>query len=1006
MTPTGHRSNDVSRICDAALELPDADRLAFVRRECAGDEALRREVESRLDWNADVAPLVAALAGNPIPPLPAATASTTVGADAPIRRAATGDGGDVRFTAGTIVAGRFRIVAAIGRGGMGEVYRADDLELRQPVALKFLTAFHADAGARDRLRAEVRVARQIAHPNVCRVYDIGESDGRLYLTMEYVAGEDLAALLRRVGRLGSERTIEVGRKIAAGLAAMHARGIVHRDLKPHNVMVDDDGEIRLMDFGIAVVASELRGTETVRGTPAYMAPEQLVGRDISPRSDVYALGLVLYELCTGQRPMAIADRQALLRLRQSAPAVKPSALVPDVDPSLERVILRCLDPDPRRRPTSAQSVAAELGSTPRLKKTWRVAVAIGVAVAAALAVFYMGPSWLAPGPASALTSRDAVVVADFENRTGEPLFDGALKVALAVALEQSPFLSIYPEARARETLRLMERSPDEPITRAIAREIAQREQLKALLAASITRLGGNYAVALEAINAVTGDVLAREQAEAAGKEQVLASLGTVASRLREKLGESLASVQRFDVPLPRATTASLDALHAYALALEQGREVPRLETIPHLKRAIELDPTFALAYAQLSSVYANNGQRALAPPFSRKAFELRDRVSQRERFYISWRYYSDADRSWDEALELARVWTESYPHEAFAFNSLGLASVRLGQWEEAVAGFGEARRLDPGLSVVYGNLAGALVVLDRPDEARAVLKEAAARQITFGNVHPTLFALAFLDGDDVAMAEMVKQAGDADADADWALAGPARVLAYRGRVTAAREQFGRGILSAEQRGLHQTAATLTLQNAEIHATAEECREVSNRVGAGLERTRGYEELVRASRTLALCGAARGATDLLNELSEQFPQAYLLKRVHRPVVEALIALRRGEAARAIDQLEPVRPLDNAPEGERWPVYLRGLAYAQLKDWRAATSEFQLVVDHRGMNPMSLLHPLAYLGLARAHAAAGRTSEARAAYETLFGIWKDADSGLAVLRDARAEHARLR
>ena len=1005
MSPKGHHSNEVSRIHGAALELPDADRLAYVRRECAGDEALQREVESLLAWNADVAPLIAALAGEAVA-LPVPTASTTLGLEAPIHQAVGRGAGDQRLTAGTVLAGRFRIVAAIGRGGMGEVYRADDLELGQTVALKFLTVFPGDATARDRLRAEVRVARQIAHPNVCRVYDIGESDGRLYLTMEYVAGEDLAALLRRVGRLGSERTIEIGRKVAAGLAAAHARGIVHRDLKPHNIMVDDEGEIRIMDFGIAIVASELRASDTVRGTPAYMAPEQLAGRDVSAQSDIYALGLVLYELCTGKRPVDASDRQELLRVRQSAPVVKPSALVPDLAPSLERVILRCLDPDQRRRPASAESVARELSGEPQVTTRWRSAALTGAVliVVGLAAVAYVRPSWLAPRSAAALTNRDALVVADFENQTGEPLFDGALKVALAVALEQSPFLSIYPEARARDTLRLMERPPDERITRSIAREIAQREQLKALLAGSITRLGGNYAVAVEAIDAVTGDVLAREQVEAAGKEQVLASLSTVASRLREKLGESLASIQRFDVPLPRATTASLDALHAYALALEQGREVPRLETIPHLKRAIELDPTFALAYAQLSSVYANNGQRALAPPFSRQAFELRDRVSERERFYISWRYYSDADRSWDEALELARTWTESYPQEAFAFNSLGLASFRLGQSEQAVAAVGEARRLDPGLSVVYGNLAMVLMALDRRDEAQTVLKVATDRQISFGNVRPTLFALAFLDGDDAAMERMVREVGDAEADS--VLNGPARVLAYRGRVRLAHEQFGRGIRSAEQRGLHQTAATLTLQSAEVDAIAGECRDVSGSVAAGLALTRGYEELVRASRTLALCGAARGATDLLNELSEQFPEAYLLKRVHRPVIEALIALRRGEAARANALLDPVRPLDDAPEGERWPAYLRGLACAQAKDWPAATSEFQRLVDHRGLNPMSALHPLARLGLARALAAAGRASEARAAYERLFDIWKEADPDLAVVRDARAEHARLR
>ena len=331
--------------------------------------------------------------------------------------------------------------------------------------------------------------------------------------------------------------------------------------------------------------------------------------------------------------------------------------------------------------------------------------AAGLALAAAIVILVIGSSFLVSSGAGTLNEQDTIVLADFENATGESVFDGTLKVALAVSLEQSPFLKVFPDERARETLRLMERSPNEPITRSVAREIAQREQLKALLAGSIVRLGENYVLGLEAINAQTGDVMAREQAEAATKEQVLGALGSAISRLRQKLGESLPSIQKFDVPLPRATTASLDALHAYSLALYQGREVPRLEAIPHLKRAIELDPTFAMAHALLSAVYANTGQSSLAPEFSKKAFELRDRVSDRERFFISWRYYRDAIQAWDKAFELARSWTATYPREAFAFNALGNALIRLGQFEQSVEPLREAIRLDPQFVPAYGNLA-------------------------------------------------------------------------------------------------------------------------------------------------------------------------------------------------------------------------------------------------------------------------------------------------------------
>ena len=315
--------------------------------------------------------------------------------------------------------------------------------------------------------------------------------------------------------------------------------------------------------------------------------------------------------------------------------------------------------------------------------SWELAMHLAEAPQAIIGVLGVQSRRLAAPAVPALTGQDTIVLADFLNTTGEPVFDGALKVALAVALEQSPFLKVFSDDRVRETLRLMQRPPDTPVTRAVAREVAQREQLKALIAGSIGNLGSHYVLALEAVNAATGDVMAREQVEVSAKEQVLTSLGATASRLRGKLGESLASIQKFDVPLPRATTPSLEALHAYSLALDEGRFTPRAEAIPHLKRAIEIDPTFAMAHAVLSAVYYNTGHSALAPAFSARAFELRNRVSERERFFISWRYYLDAIQAWDQALALAESWTASYPREAFAFNSLGLASAAFGQHERA-----------------------------------------------------------------------------------------------------------------------------------------------------------------------------------------------------------------------------------------------------------------------------------------------------------------------------------
>src|SRR5262245_50001466 len=687
-----------------ALDRPKGDRAAFLAEACAGDADLGHEVESLLAFHEESEPSDRAV-------------------------------GSAWFEPGEMFAGRYRMVTRIGHGGMGDVWRADDMVLNTPVALKLIAA--KGPVGRDRFLNEVRLARQITHPAVCRVFDVGESGEWIFYSMEFVAGEDLASLIRRVGRLPSDRVTDIARQLCGGLAAAHAQGVLHRDLKPANILVDDGGLVRITDFGIAILRTDA-GLHMLTGTPGYMAPEQrTTGTTLSERTDVYALGLVLYELLVGQHPFSGTGRDRL----QAPPP--PSSIVPTVNQQLERIIMKSLSATPEDRPANALAVAAALPNVAMRRvpgapatvpvkagrsQSWWLAglgTAVAVGMLAALASFFVKSG------TRTLTERDTVVLADFENTTGEPVFDGALGIALAVSLEQSPFIKVFPEDRARDTLRLMERPADQPITRAIAREIARREQLKALIAGSIASLGSHYVIALEAINAETGDAMARDQAEATSKERVLTALGDATTRLREKLGESLASVQRFDAALPRATTPSLDALHAYSLALTEGREVPRLESIPHLKRAIELDPTFAMAHAQLSSVYANTGQSLLAPQYSEKAFELRDRVSERERFFISWRYFRDAVQDNDKALELARLWTATYPREAFAFNALGSALIRYGQFDQAAEPLRQAIRLDARFAPAYSNLAAVVMALGHYDESRKVLTDAAARKLDF-----------------------------------------------------------------------------------------------------------------------------------------------------------------------------------------------------------------------------------------------------------------------------------
>jgi Flp pilus assembly protein TadD len=954
----------------AALEQPAAQRHQFVVASCGEDTALRVEVESLLQFHEE------SQAGSA-----AGSTGTPSGADTP-------------FKPGEVFAGRYRMITRIGRGGMGDVWRADDLVIETPVAIKLIHS--AGASARQQIVNEVRLARQITHPAVCRVFDVGEADDRVFFSMELVEGEDLAMLMKRVGRLPSEKVIEIARQLCGGLAAAHARGVLHRDLKPANVLIDDEGRVRITDFGIAVPQTDV-SQHTLIGTPGYMAPEQLTpGAALSERTDLYALGLILYELVVGQHPFNWTAK--------SGTPSRPSVRVPDVNASLERLILQALAPDPKARPSSAEAMLAGLPVAPAPKRRLSRASLAGLLVALVLGAAAVGWTFLSRSGGRPLTGQDTILLADFTNTTGEPVFDGALKVALAVALEQSPFLRVFPDERIRETLRLMGRPPDTPLTRPVAREIAQREQIAAVLGGSIAGLGRNFVLTLEALNTDTGDVIAREQVEATSKEEVLTALGAAASGLRGKLGESLASIQKFDVPLARATTPSLEALHSYSLALDNGRVSPRLEAIAPLRRALELDPNFALALAQLAGTYANTGQTSLAPEYARRAFELRDRVSERERFFIAFRYYRDASQDWTQALELSRSWTVTYPREAFAFNSLGTALMRFGRFEQAIAPLREGIRLDPRFEVPYANLAGALLALGRFDDARAVLREEEAQQLSSFPSRRMSYLLAFLEGDTATMNRMLEASigvGQTNAAHGW----QGHTVAFGGEIKGAHEWFRRGMQMAIQSGFTEVAGNLAVEDAEVHAVVGQCTEARSEVAGGLAYSRDNFTLERASRALALCGFESESTQVIQELMRRYPDATFTQRVVVPVTQAVTSLHKGDARRTLQLLEPLGTFDRAQRSEFWIEYLRGQAYLRLRDGAGAAEQFRSILAHRGEYANAVVYPFAYLGLGRALTQAGDLPAARQAYLDFLRIWKAADPDLQPLTEARQEYERL-
>jgi eukaryotic-like serine/threonine-protein kinase len=874
------------------------------------------------------------------------------------------------FESGAVFAGRYRLATRLGHDRTGELWRAEDLVIGTLIALKVLPVTSPEA--RERMLEEVRLARRVTHPSVCRVFDVGDTGSSLFYTMELVQGEDLNTVLRRVGRLPAEKVVDIGVQLCAGLGAAHLEGVRHGALTKASVLIDADGFVRITDFGTSSQAS-------AAGAGSAMA------------ADVHAAARILFELLVGTESTGGA-----------AGRVGPAAN--DGGTHLERALRKALAADAVSRLSTPGELAAVLEAPTPVRagrlQTW----AAGIALAAIVVVAAVAIARLLPRSAQTLTDKDVIVLADFQNTTGEAVFDGALKVALAVALEQSPFLKVFPDEVARDTLRLMQRDPNTPMTRQVAREIAQREGLSALVAGSIGRLGDRYVLALEAINPQSGDVVAREQTEVVSREDLLRSLGSVTSDLRQKLGESRASIQRFDAPLPRATTASLDALHAYALALDQGRIVPRREAIPHLQRALELDPDFAMAHALLSGVYANIGRSAEAPVHSRRAFELRDRVSERERFFISWRYYIDALQAWDRALELARSWTTTYPREAFAFNSLGLASAAFGQHDEAVVAFRRATELDPHFTAPYANLIGSLIALNRLGDAAALSASAATRGFDTTGVRRNAYTLAFLGSDTASMVrelERSRDRGDAADTLEW----DARTKAFAGQLHTAHMLFEGAVERAIGGGQKEAAAQWTMEAAEARAIVGECADITRTVTEGLALSRDNFTLERASRTLALCGN-EGARALLDELGRRYPDATLTGRIHRPVIAAIAALKNGNAAGALELLEGVRPYEHAPAAELWPPYLRGEALLHLKDGARASRAFQEVLGRRGEAPTSPLYALAQLGRARAAVGAGDLNDARTAYDAFFALWRDADPGLGPLRDAQQQYGRLR